>query len=295
MNNSKSLSRQECDKSIFIVESKIDDNIYKIKGCDGTLLEYVSDEPLLSNEVICLSMKEYNETLSISRRSATVTKSKIAEENRTSVPSIKEIVNTVSTINDESPVTNQLEIMSSLPPKKSAVPQRKDSLTVDLSSSRHSNIITKEKEKEPIIRKTEEEKEKPVAKDKLIKNNAQQKEKKSLLVDSEQDKIVLRYLRECSNLDPKDAVKYLLEANKLQSLFALYELFHDSRNGGDFGVSEFTDKFIASIIDRIPKRHVFQGIRKIMEADLLNKGNVPYLDDIRKRGWRAYCIISSKI
>lgn len=293
MNKPESLLGPKCGKSIFIVESKIDDNIYKIKGCDGTLLEYVSDESLLPNEVICFSIEEYNKKLSISRKSSTVTKSKIAEENRTSVPGRKEIVNSTSTINDESLVSNQPEITFSLPPKKSADPKRKESLTVDLSSSYH--IITKEKKKNPIVRKTEEKKEKPVAKDKPIKNNAQQKEKETLLVDREQDKIVLRYLRECSKLDPENAAKYLLEANKIQSIFALYELFHDSRNGSDFGVDVFTDKFIASIIDRIPKRHVFQGIRKIMEADLLNKGSIPCLSDIRKRGWRAYCIISSKI
>ena len=72
MNKPESLLGPKCGKSIFIVESKIDDNIYKIKGCDGTLLEYVSDESLLPNEVICFSIEEYNKKLSISRKSVSV-------------------------------------------------------------------------------------------------------------------------------------------------------------------------------------------------------------------------------
>ena len=40
---------------------------------------------------------------------------------------------------------------------------------------------------------------------------------------------------------------------------------------------------------------MFEAIRKLMEAEFLHKGTIPRLEDIRKRGWRAFSIIAYKI
>ena len=76
MNNIDAIP-QKCDKSIFIVVSKLDNNKYKIKGTDGYLLDYVSDEALLPNEVICFSMKEYLQYHKLLSSSAPRSKGKI--------------------------------------------------------------------------------------------------------------------------------------------------------------------------------------------------------------------------
>ena len=126
---------------------------------------------------------------------------------------------------------------------------------------------------EPKVTKNANIKEaKSVEKNSIIKVHPKEPEKKLLLVDIEQDKSVLRYLRRAYSMAPKEAIRSLLEEKKIQSIFAIYELFSDSRNGCEFGASEFTDKFIKSTIDKIPKGRVFNVIRKIMEADLLKKG-----------------------
>lgn len=296
MNNIDAIP-QKCDKSIFIVVSKLDNNKYKIKGTDGYLLDYVSDEALLPNEVICFSMNEYLQYHKLLSSSAPRSKGSYNKPKNILISDvIKEETpqsTSISSANTED--ISRKDNINTMSSKRSHMSQNDLGQTLSISSALpFANNINNETDAK-VTKNANIKEAKSVEKNSIIKVHPKEPEKKLLLVDIEQDKSVLRYLRRAYSMAPKEAIRSLLEEKKIQSIFAIYELFSDSRNGCEFGASEFTDKFIKSTIDKIPKGRVFNVIRKIMEADLLKKGTIPYLDDIKKRGWRAYNILSFKM
>lgn len=288
MNSSNLFPSQANDKSIFIVKSKIGSNKYKIKGSDGTLLEYISTEALLPNEIICFSMKEYKKLLQSTGNEAEV---KVASKEHKNIP-VAENENDTTSSSTNVAVNTAVQTTNTRSSKFVLKPQNDWGSTLKPTISRSRVVITSKEETRNAEPKNAN----------LIERNATKKveeqdteEKKSFIADREQDKIVLRYLRESKVMNPEQSVRYLLEARKIQSIFAIYELFYDSRNGSNFGEYEYTDKFIKSTISQIPRTRVFEAIRKLMEAEFLHKGTIPHLEDIRKRGWRTFSIIAYKI
>lgn len=289
MNSSNLLPSQANDKSIFIVKSKIGSNKYKIMDCDGTFLDYISTEALLPNEIICFSMKEYKKKLLQSTENEAEVKAAFKEQKN--IP-VTENENDTTSSSTNVAVNTAAQTTNTRSSKYVLKPQNDGGSTLKPTISRPRVVITSKKETRNAEPKNSN----------LIERNATKKveeqdteEKKSFIADREQDKIVLRYLRESKVMNPEQSVRYLLEARKIQSIFAIYELFYDSRNGSNFGEYEYTDKFIKSTISQIPRTRVFEAIRKLMEAEFLHKGTIPHLEDIRKRGWRAFSIIAYKI
>lgn len=279
MNETNSIVNND-DKRIYIVKSILGNHRYRIEGSDGLVKDYVSNQDLLLNEIISISINRDNniiqrqntENTSISQKSERILSTEV---NKDEVEYTKPISTIRHTVDKNYLNTNNNSVT---PLKKNTEDKtKKQAAQQPIESSQSPQTVKTEKVK----RKSEVEKIEP--------------HKNFLFSDIEKDRYVLHYIEVSKSMNPMKAVDYLIEKGTMQSVFALYEIFYDSMHGGGFGDQTFSYKYIKSTIDRIPKMPLFKRLIKVMDSDLLHTATHPYIDQIRQGGFRAYRILYNKL